>query len=201
MGIVVGVYALREATVARLLDDPPLMWRVLAPEDPEAYATARAAAAAAASWLSRWFGRRRLDAVESELELAPDEAASIDFDKAWHGLHYLLNQDAWGNEPRHFLTGGGTELSGSDAGHGPARVLSPAQTRLARDHVRSLSDADLRSRFDPAEMRALKIYPDIWHRDPDKDDTLGYVMESVPPLRAFLDTAVANGHGLLVHMS
>jgi hypothetical protein len=198
MGLYVAVHALREATVARLLDDPPLVRRVLAPDDPEAYATARAAASAAPSGWSRWFRRRRPDDSVPAFVPTPAECEPLDLDTEWHGLHYLLNQDAWGDEPRHFLTGGGTELAGSDVGHGPARVLSPAQTRLARDHVRSLSDQDLRARFDPAAMRALKIYPDIWHRDPDEDDTLGYVMESVPKLRAFLDTAVANGHGLLV---
>jgi hypothetical protein len=34
--------------------------------------------------------------------------------------------------------------------------------------------------------------------DPEEDDTLGYLMESVSLLRRALDDVVARGHGLLV---
>src|SRR5918994_521667 len=47
-----------------------------------------------------------------------------------------------------------------------------------------------------AEMMRLEIYPEIWDRDPEKDDTLGYLMESVSLLRQALDVVVARGYGL-----
>jgi hypothetical protein len=62
----------------------------------------------------------------------------------------------------------------------------------------AVSDQQLRGRFAPAEMMRLEIYPEIWDRDPEKDDTLGYLMESVSLLRQALDVVVARGYGLLV---
>jgi hypothetical protein len=64
-----------------------------------------------------------------------------------------------------------------------------------------LSDAELRSRFAPAEMMKLEIYPDIWDRDPGEDDTLGYLLEYVKQLREYLVSAAAQELGLLVTLT
>jgi hypothetical protein len=47
-------------------------------------------------------------------------------------------------------------------------------------------------------MMRLEIYPEIWDRDPAKDDTLGYLLEMVAVLRRGLEQVVGRGHGLLV---
>jgi hypothetical protein len=47
-------------------------------------------------------------------------------------------------------------------------------------------------------MMRLEVYPEIWDRDPDEDDTLGHLMESVSLLRQALDDVVARGYSLLV---
>jgi hypothetical protein len=47
-------------------------------------------------------------------------------------------------------------------------------------------------------MMRLEIYPEIWDRDPAEDDTLGWLLAHAAGLRVALDTAVRQGHGLLV---
>jgi hypothetical protein len=61
--------------------------------------------------------------------------------------------------------------------------------RKARDALRVLSDDDLRARFNPSDMIAKEIYPEIWDRSPADDDTLGNLIEYVQELRRFLDPA------------
>ena len=93
------------------------------------------------------------------------------------------------------------EVGDIDVGYGTARVLTAAETREALDAVNALSDEDLQARFDPQDMLAKEIYPEIWSRDPAEDDTLEYVMEYFQILRGFLSQTVEEGLGLVVYIS
>jgi hypothetical protein len=201
MSMCLGLVALSDANIARVLADPPLVWRVVAPDDPEAFEGARAAQAKP-SLFSKLFGNARHTDGLSDLEMSPPEGISADIEKAWHGIHYLLTGTAWeGEHPRNFLVSGGKEVGTIDVGYGPARVLTAAKTREVRDALMALSDEDLKARFDPEDMLAKQVYPEIWERDPEEDDTLGYLMENVQTLRGFLNQAVDKGLGIVVYLS
>ena len=58
----------------------------------------------------------------------------------------------------------------------------------------------MRGRFDPAAMTKQEIYPEIWDRPPEEDDTLGYLLEHVDTLREFLAQAVEKRQGLVVYL-
>jgi hypothetical protein len=123
----------------------------------------------------------------------------VDIDKAWHGIHYLLTGTAWeGNSPLNFLASGGRDVGTVEIGYGPARTLTAAETRELAGALERLDDESLRARFAPAEMMKLEIYPEIWDRDPEEDDALGYLMEYLSELRAAVNTASAQGLGLLI---
>jgi hypothetical protein len=47
----------------------------------------------------------------------------------------------------------------------------------------------------------LGIYPEIWDRDPDDDDTFGYCAEYFENLKEFLGRAVAIESGMIVFVS
>jgi hypothetical protein len=205
MGMVVSLSSLRDETIERLLADPLLVWQVIAPDDAEAYARARREAdeRSKPGLFSRLFGgRTRVDAASSPtptLELADDEGELGDLDKSWHGIHYLLTSSADETEtPLQFLVAGGTDVGDEDVGYGPPRAFTSAEARTIASALSAVSDDELRSRFAPHAMMRAKIYPEIWDRDPQDDDTLGYLMEYVAILRRAMSTVTSRGHGLLV---
>jgi hypothetical protein len=126
-----------------------------------------------------------------------DEA---DLDKAWHGLHFLLTGTAWeGDEPACFLVRGGREIGDEDVGYGPARALSPDQVGRFADFLASISHDDLRRRYDPLKMTELEIYPDVWSRTHDGDDTeWEYLEQGFETLREFVTRARGLGEGIIV---
>lgn len=202
MGMCLELITVSDATITKLHADPPLVWALVSPDDPEAVAMARGAAARR-GLLARLFGRAPA-AVErpDTLPLGPGEGSVTDLDKAWHGIHYLLTGTASdGGPPLNALVSGGRELADVETGYGPPRTLTAAETRAFASALDELSDADLRSRFAPGEMKKLEIYPGIWDRDPLEDDTLGYLLDNVAQLRKFLAAAVAHELGLLVRLT
>jgi hypothetical protein len=207
MSMILGMATLGDANIARLLANPPLVWRVIAPDDPEAYEQA-VQAAARPSFLGRLFGGARASGSAPPgdpavpLALAEGEGESTDLDKSWHGIHYLLTGTAWeGDEPLNFLVAGGRPVGDIDVGYGPARVLSSAETRVAHHALARLTEDDLRARFNPADMMKKEVYPEIWDRSPEEDDTLGYLLEYVETLKSFLAQAVERNQGLVVYLN
>ena len=201
MSMILGILALRDANLQRLLDDPPLVWQAIAPDDPEIYDKARAEQSKGGR-LMRLLGRATPAKPVPDLELTPEEGLTTDLDKAWHGIHYLLTRTAWeGEPPGNFLVTGGREVGDLDVGYGPARVLTSTETRAARDWLNNIEEDELRSRFNPEDMLAKEIYPDIWARDPEEDDTLGYLVEYARTLRGFLNQAVDEGLGIVVYLT
>jgi hypothetical protein len=202
MGMYLGLASLSDATITYLHADPPLVWQIVAPDDPEAVARARPAPSRP-GLLARLFGRARPEPPAPDptpaLTLSSDEGEVLDLDKAWHGIHYLLTGTAWeGDPPLNFLVTGGREVGIEEVGIGPARTLTSAETRDVADALARITDEELRARFAPSEMMRLEIYPEIWDRDPATDDTLGYLMEYVGQLRSTLANVIGRGHGMLV---
>jgi len=203
MGMCLALATVRDENISRMLADPPLVWRVIAPDDPEMYEEARKSDSAEPSLLGRLFGAKaRAASPTTDLVLADGEVVATDLDKAWHGIHYLLTGvDGDGAPPLNLLVAGGQYVGTVDVGYGPARVLRPREVQEAHRALELLSDEELRRRFLPADMMKKGIYPEIWDRDPEQDDTLGYLMEYVGTLRSFLAQASRDGRGIVVYLS
>ena len=205
MSMILGLVTLGDANISRVLADPPLVWRVIAPDDPEPCESARRRPSRRLSFFRRIVRRPPVTATGTSGEafaLVDGEGVSTDLDKAWHGIHYLLTGTAGdGGKPFNFLLAGGCQVGDIDVGYGPARVLSASETRAAHEALTQLSDDDLRRRFDPAEMTRKEVYPEIWDRPPEEDDTLSYLLEYVRTLRGFLAQAVEQRQGLVVYLT
>lgn len=132
----------------------------------------------------------------------PDEEeneASIDVDKAWHGIHFLLTGDAWGGSPPLAdVVLGGTEI-GEDIGYGPARYLTPAETKAAADAIAAISPDDFRARYDAAALSKHEIYPGIW--DDPEDEALEYLAEHFESIREYFEEAATRGDAMLKYIS
>jgi hypothetical protein len=142
-----------------------------------------------------------LDFLDSD-ETGTRSTDEIDLDKAWHGLHYLLTGTDWkGEEPWCYLLSGGTPVGDVDVGYGPARALRSAEVAAFAQALGSITPDELRRRFDPRAMTSLRIYPTIWHRCPDEDDTLGYLVQYFELLKPFVQETAQRGLGLVIAVS
>jgi len=137
-----------------------------------------------------------------ENEDGPDPGGMLDVDKAWHGIHFLLTGTAWeGEPPLDFIVRGGRQIGDVDVGYGPARAFTNEELRDIGRAIQPISLDTLRSRFDAARMKALKIYPDIWDRDSASDDTLGYLISYYEMLQPFIIKGAADGFGMIVYLT
>ena len=115
------------------------------------------------------------------------QGAKISLEKAWHGVHYLLCGEI---EPGSAIPSqavmGGVEV-GEDLGYGPARYFDANEVRAISQALNGATlEAEMTSRFDPAKMTTLGIYPGGWKAGDDK-----WLMEEFRRLRKFYDDASA----------
>jgi len=134
------------------------------------------------------------DPDKVEALLYPDDDSeppnSMDLDKAWHGLHYLLTGDAEGGEPPLSLAIlDGTEI-GPELDYGPARYLTADEVRAVAQALAAFTPETLAQRFDPQDMQEKDIYPAIWDRG---DEELEYLQMFFPTLQQFYADAAARG--------
>ncbi|MBI5302699.1 MAG: YfbM family protein [Chloroflexi bacterium] len=200
MSMCLVIYTLSDTNIQKVLADPPLIWKVIASADPDPYENARVEPS---GFFSKVFGRKNGKTEQpAELLLAEDEIADIDIDKAWHGLHYMLTKSAWeGEAPLNFLVKGGGEVGDIDVGYGPARVFTSDDVHKINAALKPIDGEFLKSRFDPIEMTKLEIYPDIWERNPEEDDTFGYCEEYFGVLKSFVEQAAERNLGLVICLS
>lgn len=139
-------------------------------------------------------------AAAQQPSAAPHESVSLD--KAWHGLHFLFTGTADSDEePACFVISGGEDIGEDQGGDPVARLLEPAQVRDFAAFLAALTPDELRRRFDPERMTALEIYPEIWDRPLEEDDTFGFLLESFALLRESVTAAAAAGESVLITVS
>lgn len=198
MSMILRLCTLSDKNIERLIADPPLIWKVVAADDPDTYAQARQEASQ--GFLSKLFGRKT--SPVTDFSLTDGEGGCVRLDKAWHGIHYLLTGTAWeGEEPLNFLVSGGREVGDIDVGYGPARALTSKQVQSLNTALQPIDEAVLKSRFNPSEMMALEIYPEIWDRDPAEDDAFGYCAEFFEVLKSFVAQTAEQKMGLIVYVT
>lgn len=203
MGMILELHAVSDDTIRLLLERPARIHQFLQGEPPPA-----APPPPPPSFFARLFGAKPAPPPPSEpLVPALDQPdhATVDLDKAWHGIHYLLTgegnpQDdaAAARDLAQWLLYGGAWVGEEDVGYGPARALTAAETKRWCEFLSAQNTAEMRDRFNPTDMTAKGVYPSIWDRDPAEDDTLGYVMVYFDTLCEFLAERVEAGEGVLI---
>jgi Domain of unknown function (DUF1877) len=125
---------------------------------------------------------------------------SVDVDKAWHGIHFMLTGKAHGGEgPLALAIMGGDEI-GEEMGYGPARFLEPKQVQEVAAALEKLTIEEFEKGFRPAEMTAADIYPEvIWERD--GKDALNYVLENFQQMVVFYRDTAARGDGAVLWLA
>ena len=119
----------------------------------------------------------------------------ISLDKAWNGLHYLLN-GLCDEDPM-----GGKLLHGIDAGYGPPGLLSPDEVQKCALELSAIDEQTLRDRYDPADMMVEEIYPTVWDRDEEREGNLDWLLATFRNVRAFYQDAAQQGNAVLYFIS
>lgn len=131
-------------------------------------------------------------------EQEPPPGMSLDIDKAWHAIHFLLNGEPWeGYEPLGHIVLGGTEISDEDVGYGPARYLEAKQVKALSKALAKIDSQMLWSRFDKEAFDAAEIYPGFEGSEEDKE----YICENFEALRAFFKEAADNKDVVILYLN
>ena len=145
------------------------------------------------------FDAEMVDEFEQDFLSGSNIGDSLTLEKAWHCLHFLLTNEAWGGEGwLAFLVVGGTEL-GEDEGYGPARIFAPSEVVEIARELERVDGEDLWAKFDPEELKAADIYPNIWDEDEEglREEYLDYFEE----LKAFVLQVAENGESLRLELT
>jgi hypothetical protein len=151
-----------------------------------------------------WVGYRRRDdearkiledpELLDELLESDDDVTSVDLDKAWHGIHWLLtgSGEPTDDEASNAIFGG--EEIGEDLGYGPGRLLKASGVDAVANALRELDPDTLGSRMDRAAMARADVYPSIWDEQDIFDE---YLAPAYERLRAFYLAAAEDGTAII----
>jgi hypothetical protein len=119
---------------------------------------------------------------------------TLDIDKSWHAIDFMLNGREWEEEPPLFkVILGGTAIGDDDLGYGPARYLTPEQVQEVTAALEKISEADFIKKYDPKQMG--DIYPHVWGKN-DKE-TLDYLVGHYRKMVAFYKDAAQKGNAII----
>ncbi|MGH8491881.1 MAG: YfbM family protein [Moraxellaceae bacterium] len=124
---------------------------------------------------------------------------TIDVDKSWHGLHFILCELAKGGSSALESAILGGEPLGEDFGYGPPRVLTPSEVQAIAIALSAITDEVFASQFNPAAMEAQEIYPQFWERD--GAEALDYLKHFFPSLVAFYADAAAQEKAVVLWLA
>lgn len=124
-------------------------------------------------------------------------------DRRWDTLHYLLSEER--RSGRFDADDGGTHailgavrladhLAGGQGIH--LRYSAPEVVRAIAEHLRPITEAELRRFWVPARMEERGVYKFSAGRADEQE--WGWVMEAFRGLQAFYDQAASLGEGVLV---
>ena len=147
-----------------------------------------------------------IDKPDLFLENRVDDAYSMDIDKAWGGILYLLTGKA-------FVSGSPEDEVDSlnriffsaqffdedmDVGYGPAHYLTPEQVAGIHRKIASLTEADLKARYDPEAMNEEEeLYPSLdWN-----EEDFEYLYFHFQALQSFFATAASRGEAIVTFLS
>jgi hypothetical protein len=137
------------------------------------------------------------DQIEELVFNKEGEDDSLDIDKTWHGIHFLLTDNPWGGEePLKFVIMGRHEI-GEDIGYGPAHYLTSEDVKAISQALSNISTEELKGKFDGNKMIKADIYPSIW----EDEDALEYLMGYYEALVEYYKDAAIKGNAMLVYLT
>ncbi len=147
-----------------------------------------------------------IDKPDLFLENRVDDAYSMDIDKAWGGILYLLTGKAFASGSPEDEVDSLNRIFFSaqffdedmDVGYGPAHYLTPEQVAGIHRKIASLTEADLKARYDPEAMNEEEeLYPSLdWN-----EEDFEYLYFHFQALQSFFATAASRGEAIVTFLS
>ena len=147
-----------------------------------------------------------IDKPDLFLENRVDDAYSMDIDKAWGGILYLLTGKAFASGSPEDEVDSLNRIFFSaqffdedmDVGYGPAHYLTPEQVAGIHRKIASLTEADLKARYDTEAMNEEeKLYPSLdWN-----EEIFEYLYSHFQALQSFFATAASRGEAIVTFLS
>ena len=135
-----------------------------------------------------------------------DPERALDIDKAWHAIHWLLNQTAYEGDGPAAVVIFGSETIGEQGGRGVdsdgmapdqiVRYITAEQVQEVAALLEETSVEDLEERYDPDAMEQAEIYPSgIWEEE--RAEAFDYVAQFYEELAAFYAAVAERGDAVL----
>lgn len=147
-----------------------------------------------------------IDKPDLFLENRVDDAYSMDIDKAWGGILYLLTGKAFASGTPEDEVDSLNRIFFSaqffdedmDVGYGPAHYLTPEQVAGIHRKIASLTEADLKARYDTEAMNEdEELYPSLdWN-----EEIFEYLYFHFQALQSFFATASSRGEAIVTFLS
>ena len=147
-----------------------------------------------------------IDKPDLFLENRVDDAYSMDIDKAWGGILYLLTGKAFASGSLEDEVDSLNRIFFSaqffdedmDVGYGPAHYLTPEQVAGINRKIASLTEADLKARYNPEAMnKEKKLYPSLdWN-----EKIFDYLYFHFQALQSFFATAASRGEAIVTFLN
>ena len=194
MGICMVAQTLSDDKIEKIMADPPLVWRIVSPEDTEFYLQ-EIGQSKPPGFLSKLFGgNRQWPPAIPNFAFAENESNEVDMDKSWDGVNFCLKKLVHPNQCRNLFEDG-RPVGKVEIGYGPAMCFASEEVSRIAKAYGVISEEQLLAQFSPADMKG--VYLDgLWQRG--DDDAREYLSENFAGLKVFLNLAEKNRLGVVI---
>lgn len=194
MGICLVAYTVSPANLALIQAEPSLVWRVIEPDDEDAYLR-QLAADSKSSLLQRLFGRAKVQPSPKTLTFGDGELSVLDMDKAWDGVRTCIQLCAPGAPD---LLAGEGRIGSFEVGYGPALYVTSETVARFAAAVDGITEDALLERFATADFADVYL-ADLWKQQ--DEDARSYLLENFGELQGFTRQCAAQGHAVVLQFT
>ncbi len=194
MGVCMVGKALRNETIERILADPPLVWRVVEPDNVEIYLK-EIGQSKAPGLLEKLFGpKREWPPKIPNFEFSEAENQEFDLDKSWDGINFCVKKiRRSSNYPNIFEDG--IQVGKVEVGYGPAMCFTSQKLKSLANLYASISEEELLAQYAPTDMKHVYLNG-LWERG--DEECREYLLENFSCLKEFICIAAENHLGIII---
>lgn len=194
MGICFVAYSISTRNLERVLADPPLVWRVIDPDDDASYLR-QLAAGSKRSLLQRLFAKPSPAPVLSPLVFSEAERRILDIDKSWDGLRTCIR--ACAPDAPDLIAGEGT-VGDFEIGYGPALYAGRESLAGFSAALDRIGEAMLLDKLRTENFKDVYL-SGTWKQN--DADSMSYLLENFRELHAFARHCAVHEQAAIIQLT